>query len=271
MRTVKFASARTPTLLQVAVAAATVYFNRPYYHLFANQCYWFSDLLMQVLTITYLPDSDDCRITKDTEDEMYVPQGVDAGEFQRRIEKGSIIEFKGSRRGGTIMRVPVYWARKAVIKQVVEDYKRRLQEIEGGVCILKVFLCSDVHSLRVFRSRLHDFRECRRRNFRESGMSSFVGSRRRVEMERCNFVGSRRRADENRRSIESERHDLRERGMSIGSERRDLRERGMSNFVNGMYSFGGSRRNVNENERPSNSREVLCFCLISYLLILLID
>jgi hypothetical protein len=139
VKTIDFKSGRIPTLLEAAVAAATVFLFQPYYGLFKHQCYWYSDVLMQVLRITFLPDSDD-DIDESTVEEMLLPEGMDAGQFMQAIEDGSITDLVKPSRGGKLMQVQIYWARKALIKMVTEDYKRRLAEVQDGVCISDFFL-----------------------------------------------------------------------------------------------------------------------------------
>jgi hypothetical protein len=53
VKTVQFTPANSPTLFQLAVAAAAVHHDSPRYWLFKRQCYWFADVLLQVLGRTY--------------------------------------------------------------------------------------------------------------------------------------------------------------------------------------------------------------------------
>src|ERR1700733_9641215 len=109
VQTINFKSGTMPTLLEAAVAAATVFLFKPYYGLFRHQCYWYSDVLMQVLRSTFLPDSDDDSVNESTVAEMLLPEGMDACQFVQAIEDGSITNLVKPSRGGTFMRVRIYW------------------------------------------------------------------------------------------------------------------------------------------------------------------
>jgi hypothetical protein len=134
-----FKPGRNPTLLELAVASATVFLFKPYYGLFKNQCYWYSDTLNQILRITFLPESDDDSVNESTLAEMLLPDGMDADLFRNAIEKGSIGDLVKPSRGGKLMKVPIYWARKAIINMVLEVYKRRLGEVKHEVRISDIF------------------------------------------------------------------------------------------------------------------------------------
>jgi hypothetical protein len=68
-------SSKSPTLFQLAVAAAAaVHHNGPRYWPFRRQCYWFADVLLQVLARTYrTPNSNDRKFSEDIYDEVQVP------------------------------------------------------------------------------------------------------------------------------------------------------------------------------------------------------
>jgi hypothetical protein len=136
---VHFKPGRYPTLLELAVASATIFLFKPYYGLFENHCYWYSDVLNQILRITFLLESDDDSVNESTLAEMLLPDGMDADLFRNAIEKGSIGDLVKPSRGWKLMKVPIYWARKVIIHMVLEDYKRRLGEVKDEVRISNIF------------------------------------------------------------------------------------------------------------------------------------
>jgi hypothetical protein len=145
-----FKLGRNPTLLELAVASATVFLFKPYYGLFKNQCYWYLDTLIQILRITFLPESDDDSMNESTLAEMLLPDGMDEDLFRNAIEKGLIGNLVKPSRGGKLMKVPIYWARKAIINMVLEVYERRLGEVKHEVRISDIFsTCYGLHGVQI--------------------------------------------------------------------------------------------------------------------------
>jgi hypothetical protein len=99
---------------------------------------------MQVLRITFLPETHDDSVNESTLAEMLLLQGMDSRQFVQAIESGSISVLVKPSRGGELMKVRIYWARKALIKLVVEDCQRRLEEVQDNVCISDFFFCEFV-------------------------------------------------------------------------------------------------------------------------------
>ena len=138
-----FTPARAPTVFQLALAAATVHRDSPRYRLFRRQCYWFADVLLQVLARTYQTiDGDDGNPGEDNYDEVQVPEGMDEEVFVRGIEDGSIGDHSVyDNNGGTFKHVRIYWAGKQVSSKVAKDFMRHLEESEAKVRIASFFIC----------------------------------------------------------------------------------------------------------------------------------
>jgi hypothetical protein len=137
VKTVRFTTTTAPTLFDLAVAAATVHHDSPRYRLFKRQCYWFADVLLQVLARTYQTvDGNDGNLIEDNYDEVRVPKGMDEEVFARGIEDGSFGDHSEFDNGGKFKIVRIYKAREEVTIKVMKDFMRRREEWEAMVCIL---------------------------------------------------------------------------------------------------------------------------------------
>ena len=141
VKALRFTRGNEPTLLQLAIAAATVHDDSPQYRAFGRQCYWFADVLLQVLARRYQSvDSNDSNANEDDCDQVRVPQGEDEEKFVQKIEKGELFAPASCNNGGKFMILRIYWAKKKVIEKVEEDFKTRRRGNEAKVCMSNNFL-----------------------------------------------------------------------------------------------------------------------------------
>jgi hypothetical protein len=133
VKTVKFKRTNVPTLYQLAVAASVVNNDSPGYHLFDSQCYWFSNVTLQVLGRTYdvLSSKD---VNPDENGKVQVPIGVNADDFLQGIADGTLDDQRKYAKGGKLSIVRIHSAKEKVIKRIMKEYKTRIKLSEAEVC-----------------------------------------------------------------------------------------------------------------------------------------
>jgi hypothetical protein len=133
VKTVTFKRTNMPTLYQLAVAAFVVNNDSPGYHLFDSQCYWFSDVMLQVLGRTYdVLSSKDAN--PDENGKVQVPIGVNAEEFLQGIADGTLDDQRKYAKGGKLSIVRIHSTKEKVIERIMEEYKTRIKLSEAEVC-----------------------------------------------------------------------------------------------------------------------------------------
>jgi hypothetical protein len=133
VKTMKFKHSNVPTLHQLVVAASVVNNNSPCYHLFDSQCYWFSNVTLQVLGRTYdvLSSKD---VNPDEDDRVEVPIGVNADDFLQGIADGTLDDQREYAKGGKLSIVRIHSAKEKVIERIRAEYKTHIKLYETEMC-----------------------------------------------------------------------------------------------------------------------------------------